>query len=202
EELPLAKDKSEQGFAPVELARQGFQPPDQFMQASVSHVNLVHLLDKKRLDVLVCQVNPGQIQVLSPYAAKPTWKTIAGPRTALRWAPAHAEVVDLDGDGIPDIIVANLGIFNPTDDKVGSVIWLRGKGDGTYTPITLLENVGRVADVQAADFNGDGKLDLIVAVFGWRGTGEIIYLENQTTDWSKPTFKPHTVDDRHGTIHV
>jgi len=59
-----------------------------------------------------------------------------------------------------------------------------------------------VADVQAADFNGDGKIDLIVAAFGWRETGEIIYLENQTTDWDHPKFVPHVVDDRHGTIHV
>jgi hypothetical protein len=59
-----------------------------------------------------------------------------------------------------------------------------------------------VADVQAADFNGDGKLDLVVAVFGWRKTGEILYLENRTTDWSKPEFVPHVVDSRHGAIHV
>jgi hypothetical protein len=62
--------------------------------------------------------------------------------------------------------------------------------------------VGRVADVQAADFRGCGKLDLIVAVFGWRDTGEILYLENQTTDWSKPVFVPHVLDGRHGAIHV
>src|SRR5438094_942272 len=56
-----------------------------------------------------------------------------------------------------------------------------------YT-ITLLEDVGRVADVQAADFRGVGKLDLVVAEFGWLRTGKVIYLENQTTDWSHPRF--------------
>jgi len=81
-------------------------------------------------------------------------------------------------------------------------VWLRGKADGSFTPYTLLDGVGRVADVQAADFNGDGKMDLIVGVFGWRFTGEIIYLENRTADWSKPQFTPHVLDDRHGTIHV
>jgi hypothetical protein len=45
-------------------------------------------------------------------------------------------------------------------------------------------------------------MDLVVAVFGWRNTGEILYLENRTTDWSKPVFVPHVLDDRHGTIHV
>src|SRR5262249_48601645 len=109
---------------------------------------------------------------------------------------------DLDGDNVPDILVANLGSFEAIDSKVGSVVWLRGKGDGTFTPITLLEGVGRVADVQAADLLGNGKLDVVVAVFGWRNTGELIYLENQTTDWSKPKFVPKVLDHRHGPIQV
>src|SRR5207302_2916461 len=72
----------------------------------------------------------------------------------------------------------------------------------TYQPFTLLENVGRVADVQAADFRGTGKLDLIVAAFGWNQTGEIHFLENQTTDWSHPKFSDRIIDQRHGAIHV
>lgn len=56
--------------------------------------------------------------------------------------------------------------------------------------------------MQVADFNGDGKLDLVVAVFGWTRHGEILYLENRTNDWSHPDFLPHVLDRRHGTIHV
>ena len=59
-----------------------------------------------------------------------------------------------------------------------------------------------MADVQAADFRGTGKLDLVVAVFGWHDAGEILLLENQTTDWAKPKFVPRVLDDRHGAIHV
>ena len=44
----------------------------------------------------------------------------------------------------------------------------------------------RVADVQAADFDEDGDLDLIVAAFGWRWIGGIYLLENRTTDWTRP----------------
>jgi hypothetical protein len=164
---------------------------------AISNVNLVHLSDPKKLDVLCCEMRTGRVLLYKPYEANPAWQVLA-----TQPHPAHAEVVDLDGDGIKDIIVANLGSFTPTDRRCGSVVWLRGKGDGTYTPITLLEDVGRVADVQAADFNGDRKLDLIVGCFGWRELGEIIYLENQTTDWNHPRFVKHTVDPRHGTIHV
>jgi hypothetical protein len=66
----------------------------------------------------------------------------------------------------------------------------------------LLRDVGRVADVQAADFSGTGKLDLVVAEFGWRMVGSVLLLENHTTDWSKPQFVRRTLDERHGTINV
>src|SRR5262249_34202193 len=105
-------------------------------------------------------------------------------------------------DGIKDILVACLGNFLPTDDKCGSVVWLKGNADGTFTPFTLLKNVGRVADVQAADFRGTRKKDLVVAVFGWQTTGEILFLENRTKNWSKPHFAARKLDDRHGAIHV
>jgi hypothetical protein len=183
---------------PVRFDRATFAAPPNAAPPAVSNVNLVHLYDDRHLDLLVCDMRQGLVMVMRPYELSPQLKVIAEVPN-----PAHAEVVDLDGDGIKDIIVANLGSFSPTDERRGSVVWLRGlPGGGFSKPITLLENVGRVADVQMADFNGDGKNDLVVAVFGLQKAGEIIYLENQTTDWDHPKFAPHIVDERHGTIHV
>jgi hypothetical protein len=139
----------------------------------------------------------GRILALNPRDPSPAWKELAKVPN-----PAHSEVVDLNGDGILDILVADLGSFPPTDRRCGSVVWLRGKRDGTFEPVTLLANVGRVADVRTADFRGTGKLDLVVAVFGLHDTGEILILENRTIDWSKPEFAPHVLDERHGAIHV
>ncbi len=182
---------------PFRFKRQGFRSADGGTFPAVANVNVVHLFDPKRSDVLCCDMRSGQVSVLRPYETNPAWRVLATlPQ------PAHAEVVDLDGDGHLDLIVACLGSFLQSDALNGQVVWLRGAADGTFTPVPLLTQVGRVADVQMADFNGDGKLDLVVAVFGWRAAGEIVYLENQTQDWSKPVFMPQTVDPRHGAIHV
>jgi hypothetical protein len=190
---------------PVTFARTDyplFEGPPTVAPPYISNVNLVHLFDPKRLDVLTCDMMGGAVMVLQPYLPQPKWRLLYGTGRDKGFNPAHTEIVDLDRDGIPDILVANLGSFMPTDRRCGSVIWLRGLGEGRYQPITLLKDKGRIADVQAADFNGDGKLDLIVACFGWNTIGDICYLENQTTDWKKPKFTVHVLDDRHGAIHV
>jgi hypothetical protein len=182
---------------PVRFEKIGLRLPGDPPFPGVTNVNLVHLSDPKKLDLLVCDARRNEVLAWKPYDPAAGWRTIG--KVA---APAHAEVVDLDGDGIPDVLVASLGEFYPTDAPVGGVVWFRGEKDGSFTPFTLLKDVGRVADVQAADFRGTGKRDLVVGVFGWRNAGEIRLLENHSTDRDHPNFVSRIVDDRHGTIHV
>ncbi len=197
EKLPPAVIERATTPVPVRFAPLHIAGPPNTSPPAISNVNLVHLSDPTRLDILACEMRWGLVMALRPYEKTPSWRILGKVAN-----PAHAEVVDLDKDGIPDVIVADLGTFPPADRLCGSVVWLRGNKDGTFTPHTLLKGVGRVADVQAADFHGNGKLDLIVAVFGWQDTGEIILLENRTTDWDHPVFEPHVIDQRHGAIHV
>ncbi len=197
EELPMIDAAPAKHPAPVRFEPIPIPGPPLAQPYAISHVSLVHLFGNKRPDILACDMRNGVVMALQPYAEKPRWKILGEVPN-----PAHAEVIDLDGDGILDILVADLGNFKPTDRRCGSVVWLRGQRDGSFTPMPLLQDVGRVADVQAADFRGVGKLDLVVASFGWNHIGEIIYLENHTTDWSKPVFKVRELDSRHGAIHV
>jgi hypothetical protein len=181
-------------------------PPPPGAKPAISNVSAVKLppgvtdqatRDRAPVTLLACDMVGGRVLALRPSDPNPAWKELARVTN-----PAHAEVTDLNNDGILDVIVADLGSYPPTDRKCGSVVWLRGEPDGTFTPFTLLKDVGRVADVRAADFRGTGKLDLVVGVFGLHAVGEILLLENQTVDWKTPNFVPQVIDPRHGTIHV
>ena len=165
---------------------------------AIANVRFVHLSDPRKLDVVACDMVNGKVFLLKPYEPMAKVQVCLGSDPQ----PAHVEVTDLDGDGIKDMVVANLGSPVPTEKRVGSVVWLKGRPDHSFTPFTLAAGLGRVADVQAADFDGDGDRDLIVAEFGWLKTGGIQLLENRTTDVEKPVFVPSTIDPRHGGIHV
>ena len=115
--------------------------------------------------------------------------------------PAHAAPVDLDGDGLRDLLLADLGSFQPGDHDRGAVVWLRRRKDRPHTLVTVTRGP-RVADVEAADFDGDGRLDLATASFGWRRTGNLTILKNQTVDYDRPSFVPHLIDKRTGAIHA
>jgi len=115
--------------------------------------------------------------------------------------PSHATPVDLDRDGQLDLLLADLGSFLPGDHDRGAVVWLRARKDGTYAPVTIKRGP-RVADVETADFDGDGRPDLAIASFGWRRTGDLTILKNETVDYDGPSFVPQLIDKRTGAIHA
>jgi hypothetical protein len=164
---------------------------------AVASLKRVQLQPDKPEEVLLCDAESGLVLLYRPQMPEDPWMLLA--RLP---APATGCAVDLNEDGIRDLVIADLGRLSPSDDQMGKVVWLKGLADGTYQPITLASGLGRVADVQAADFRGTGRVDLIVGVYGWRAAGDIRLLENQTDDWESPKFVSKIIDRRHGAIHL
>jgi hypothetical protein len=152
---------------------------------------------------------PGpELVVCDMFSGWVSWTDPKNPKMGLQGlarvsAPDHVEAVDLDKDGQMDLLVAELGQVIPSDKKLGAVSWLRRVGKRKFEAIRIARNLGRVADAQAADFDGDGDLDVVAAVFGWITVGRILYLENRSEQGGGlPSFTPRTLDDRVGSIHV
>ena len=118
--------------------------------------------------------------------------------------PAVVRVCDWDSDGLRDLIVADLGSFLPEDHKRGRVVWLRQRADmpGEFNAKTLYDGVGRVSSVEIADFDSDGRLDVLVAEFGWQSTGSIFWLQRSSTADPVEGLMKHEIDARAGTIHI
>jgi hypothetical protein len=163
---------------------------------AIANARFIDLDGDKRLDIIASDMRSGP--VLTALASE----NFALKSLASVGHPAHIEPADLDKDGLLDLIVADLGSFQPADHANGRVIWLKRLKTGAYEPVVLAKGLARLADARVADFDDDGDLDVVLGVFGWRRTGNITLLENQTKRWSTPSFSPRVLDPRTGAIHV
>ncbi len=76
--------------------------------------------------------------------------------SSLQQAPATCIVTDLNNDGKPDLVAAY---------QAGGVSVYLGKGDGTFqerADYSIYVSPGSALDAVAADFNGDGNVDIAV----------------------------------------
>lgn len=163
---------------------------------AISHVRFVDVDGDGILDVLATDMRHGLIMRGNPRNPATPLEIIAEVQN-----PARAEVVDVDGDGRLDLLVADLGTFFPGDHENGAVVFLRRTGKGEFARYAL-GGLPRVADVRAADFDGDKRRDLIVGSFGWRTVGHISLLLNKPGEGEEPAFESRRLDERSGTITV
>lgn len=162
--------------------------------AQIAHVNTIDLDGDGRHEVVVADARTNSVQAIYLTPTGEDREVTLADNIA---APARVEATDLDNDGDIDLLVASMGRIFPNNDLIGAVILLENDGTATFTPRTLIDGIARVTDVRAADFDGDGRRDLVVGQFGYH-QGEIRWMRNL----GDGTWESEILLDRPGTIHV
>ncbi|RAH09778.1 MAG: hypothetical protein DBX05_00120 [Candidatus Poseidoniales archaeon] len=107
-------------------------------------------------------------------------------------SPVRVAAADLDGNGINEIIVSDIGQLFPSNDLVGRILKINATGDVSV----LADGLGRTVCAEPADLDADGDLDLTLCEFG-HDEGSVGWLEQGDTGWTH-----HVLDPRPGAIHA
>jgi hypothetical protein len=100
------------------------------------------------------------------------------------FANVSVAIADVNGDGKPDLLVANR--FACPSCANGSVAVSLGNGDGRFqSAVTYDSGAGETESLAVADVNGDGKPDVVVGNKGGGGSS-----------WARPRSPRPTMETR------
>lgn len=198
ETIPIRQSEfeaSKRRFREMRFSPPGPPPPT----PAVSCVKLIDRVDGRGQDVLFADMRHKFVLRLDVH------KGFQKPRVTLVTKaahPCHLDVVDLDNDNMQDLLIANLGSFNPDDHDKGTVTLIPNFNQKSRRLLTLAKGLGRVTDARCVDLDADGHPDILVGVFGFQDTGEVFWLKNNGLTGSQRRFSRKPIDGRHGVIHT
>jgi len=160
----------------------------------ISHVLADDFDNDGLLDVIVCDALDNFVSWIRQYPENTYTETVLATDLI---APAHVQAIDFDGDGDKDLLVAVLGLLYPSNDKIGSIVYLENDGNFNFKKTVIIDRIARVADVRAGDLDGDGDMDLAAAQFGY-DDGETRWMENL----GNGEFETHMLQNLSGPINV
>lgn len=116
-------------------------------------------------------VTPEASDALELFQPRP----IGDPVNELPWI-THLAIVDLDQDGLLDVIAC--------EGRQNQVLWIRQVSPGAYQEQAIGQPIAGPVHVEAVDMDGDGNLDIVVASMGIvtpnnQQIGSVVILENQ-----------------------
>ena len=171
-------------------------PVEAFGRPLVTHVNLADLDQDGLLDVLYVEAQLNSVRWIRQSPRGVFTEQILADGVS---GPAHVDTADLYGNGRLDVLVACMGQIAPNNSRIGTVLVLEQRANGSFVKHELLTNTTRVTDLRAANLSGhtDGRLDLVVGQFGY-DQGEVRWLRNEG-DWN---FTSTIVNTQSGTVHT
>ncbi|MDF1574765.1 MAG: VCBS repeat-containing protein [Bacteroidales bacterium] len=153
----IRNDGSESGNLPVSTVSEGEKKDflvrrhiglDYDTKPMISHVLAEDLDQDGLMDVIVCDALDNFVSWIRQYPADTYTETVLASDLI---APVHAQAIDFDGD--KDLLVAVLGLLYPSNDKIGSIVYLENDGDFHFKKHTIIERIARVSDIRAGDLD-------------------------------------------------
>jgi hypothetical protein len=115
-----------------------------------------------KLDLAVVNYSTQSVTILLGNGDGTFAKRASQPATGVE--PLSIAIGDFNGDGIPDLAVSNQNYGYPNP---GTVTVLLGNGRGNFHATPVSPQTGSIPDtILVADFNGDGKPDLLTSNAG------------------------------------
>ncbi len=138
---------------------------------NATRVKFVDLNTDGLADIVLSDTSPRHRVFLRQPGKQPRFIEVQTPHLPPAATGDCIVCADIDGDAIPDaILTRSLDLNNPkfvAPPEPSSSCWMKGVGDGTFGPPTLLTAAtrGTTSTIAVGDVNRDGHLDLLLGLW-------------------------------------